>query len=115
VTWPFLVALVPNLTGILIGGFVQNVLTPGWSLSQSMIWMSRLPEKNKMTATAVYNTAMNVGAFIMPLIGVAVSEAIGIRNTLLIGGAMNVLGGLMFYIRPVTSRVEEAEATPQGV
>jgi predicted MFS family arabinose efflux permease len=114
VTWPFLVALVPNLTVILIGGFIQNVITPGWSLSHTMIWMSRLPDKNKMTATAVYNTAMNVGAFVMPMLGVALSEAIGIRNTLLIGGALNILGGLMFYIRPVTSRQEEPEAAPQG-
>ena len=100
----------PNLTVILIAGFFQNMITPGWSLSHTMIWMSRLPEKNKMTATAVYNTAMNVGAFVMPLLGVALSNAIGIRNTLLIGGAINAVGALMFYLRPVTSRVEEPEA-----
>ncbi len=108
-TWPFLVALFPNLTFILLAGFVQNVLTPSWSLSHTMIWMSRLPEKSKMTATAIYNTVMNVGAFIMPLIGVAVSSKIGIRNTLLIGGTMNLIGGLMFYLFPVTSKPEEPE------
>jgi predicted MFS family arabinose efflux permease len=109
-SWPFLVALVPNLTVILIGGLIQNVLTPTWSLSHSVIWMSRLPDKSKMTATAVYSTAMNVGAFVMPLLGVALANAIGIRTTLLIGGALNLAGSLMFYLFPVTSKPE----APQG-
>jgi len=123
ITWPLLVAIVSSLTTakvsltiVLIGGFLQNVISPLWSLSHTMIWMSRLPDEGKMTATAVYNTIMNVGAFILPLVGVALSDVIGIPGTLLIGAAMNAVGVLMFYVHPVSLRVEEPEpeVEPQG-
>ncbi|NLG51824.1 MAG: MFS transporter, partial [Chloroflexi bacterium] len=101
--YPFMVALVPNLTFILLAGFLINVINPGVNLSHSMIFLDLLPEGKKMTSTAVYSTVMNVGAFIAPMIGVAISEAIGITQTLIVGGVMSLVGASLFYLFPVSA------------
>jgi len=66
-----------------------------------MTFLELLPEGKKYSATAVYSMIMNVGAFAAPLLGVALSERIGIRTTLLIAAGMRMLGGLLFTIFPV--------------
>ncbi len=98
---PFLVALVPDLTVILVIEFAINAIAPGVNLSHGMIFLDLLPPGRKYSATAIYSMVMNVGAFVMPLVGVAISNRIGIVNTLLIGGTMRALGALTFYIFPL--------------
>jgi len=105
---PFLVAWIPNLSVILGIEFLINVIAPGVNLSHGMIFLELLPPGRKYTATAVYSMIMNIGAFVMPLIGVAIADRIGIPTTLLIGGAMRVLGALTFYIWPL----KPAQALP---
>ncbi len=100
-TYAFMVALVPNLTFILFAGFLINVFNPGVGLSHGVIFLDLLPQGKKHGATAMYSMVMHVGAFTAPLIGVAVSNRIGIVPTLLIGGTMRFLGALLFYIFPV--------------
>ncbi len=107
--YPLLVAAFPNLTFILFAGFLINVINPGVSLSHSVIFLGLLPEGKKYTSTALYNSVMNIGAFVAPLIGVALSNVIGIIPTLLLGGAMRVLGAGMFYLFPV--QIPPAEET----
>jgi MFS family permease len=105
--FPFMVALVPNLTFVLFAAFIINVVSPGVDLSHSVIWYSLLPPESKYTATALYSATMNVGACIAPLIGVALADWIGIIPTLLIGGTLRLLGAAMFYIFPLRPAVEE--------
>lgn len=104
VVYPFMVSVYPNLNFILFAGFFINLVSPGVGLSHSIIFLSLLPEGRKYTSTALYSTVMNIGAFIAPLIGVAVSDRIGIIPTLLIGGAMRSCGALLFYIFPIRPR-----------
>ena len=98
---PFLVALVPDLTVILAVEFAINTIAPGVNLSHGMIFLELLPSGRKYTATAIYSMIMNVGAFVGPLIGVALASRIGIVNTLLIGGVLRALGALTFYLFPL--------------
>ena len=104
--FPFMVALVPNLTFVLFAAFIINMVSPGVDLSHSVIWYSLLPPDHKYTATALYSAIMNIGACIAPLIGVAVANVIGIIPTLLIGGTLRVLGAAMFYLFPLFPAVE---------
>jgi len=99
--YPFMVAFFPNLQFILFAGFFINLVSPGVGLSHSMIFLELLPEGKKHTFTAIYSAVMNMGAFVGPLIGVAVSNIIGIPTTLLIGGAMRLLGAILFYWHPI--------------
>lgn len=105
--FPFMVALVPNLTFILFAAFIINAVSPGVDLSHSVIWYSLLPPGSKYTATALYSATMNVGACIAPLIGVAIANLIGIIPTLLIGGTLRLMGAAMFYLFPLHPAVEE--------
>lgn len=100
-SYPFLVALVPNLTFILIMGFLVNVIHPGYGLGHSIIFLDALPQGQKHNATALYSMIMNIGAFVCPLIGVSVSGALGIAPTLLLGGALQALGASLFYLFPL--------------
>jgi MFS family permease len=99
--YPFMVALFPNLSFILFAGFFINLVSPGVGLSHSMIFLELLPEGKKHTFTAIYSTVMNMGAFVGPLLGVALSNAIGLIPTLLVGGTMRLLGAILFYIHPI--------------
>jgi len=100
-SYALLLGLIPSLSGILVIELVMNFVGSGVSLSHSMTFLELLPEGKKYSATAVYSMIMNVGAFAAPLLGVALSERIGIRTTLLIAAGMRMLGGLLFTIFPV--------------
>jgi MFS family permease len=99
--YPFMVALWPNLSFILFAGFLINVTAPGVNLSHGVIYLGLLPEGKKHASTAIYSTVMNIGAFISPLIGVALADRIGIPTMLLIGGGMQLAGAALFYVFPV--------------
>ncbi len=99
--YPFMVALLPNLNFILFAGFLINVIAPGVNLSHGVIFLGLLPEGKKHSSTAIYSTVMNIGAFIAPLIGVALADHVGIPTMLLVGGVMQVAGAILFYIFPI--------------
>jgi len=100
-TYAFMVGLVPNLTFILFAGFLINVFNPGVGLSHGVIFLDLLPEGKKHGATALYSVVMHMGAFVAPLVGVAISDRIGIIPTLFIGGTMRFIGALLFYLFPI--------------
>jgi MFS family permease len=99
--YAFMVALVPNLAFINLAAFLINVINPGVSLSHSVIFLDLLPEGKRHSSTAIYSTVMHIGAFVAPLIGVALSDRIGIPTTLLIGGSMRLLGAFTFWLFPI--------------
>jgi len=101
VLYSLLIALFPNLTVILIVGFLHNLLLPGVTLSRSVIWFGLLPQGRKHTATALYSALMNIGAFVGPLVGVAISNHIGIIPTILLSTSLRIVGIVLFYVWPV--------------
>jgi MFS family permease len=99
--YAILVALVPNLTFILFAEFLVNAIGPGVNLSHSVMFLEMLPEGKKHSSTAIYSTIMNIGAFVCPLLGVAISARIGVVPTLFIGGALRCAGAGLFYLFPI--------------
>ncbi|NLS77730.1 MAG: MFS transporter, partial [Chloroflexi bacterium] len=63
------------------------------------------------TFTSLYSTIMNVGAFILPLVGVQLADLIGIPTMFLIAAGLRLLGGLAFTLWPVRAE-EPAPAQP---
>ena len=54
------------------------------------------PDDNRPLYIGIYSTIMNIGAFIMPLVGVYLSGFVGFAPILVAGGVMSVLGSSSF-------------------
>lgn len=107
--YPLLVGLSRNLTFILFAGIVINLIAPGISLSHYNTLLKTCPPERRNTFMAIYITLMNVGAFVCPFIGVALSRHFGLGPTLIGAGLFWFLGASMFRLLP--PRVPD---TPQG-
>ncbi|MFO7697867.1 MAG: MFS transporter [Anaerolineae bacterium] len=110
-SYPILVALLPRLPVILIIGLLAHLFVPGVDLNHSLIFMRNIPPSRRHTGIAFYSMVMNLGAFVCPIVGVALAGLIGIRNALVIGGILRLLGVAMFFIFPM----DENRLTWQGV
>jgi MFS family permease len=100
-SYAFLVGLFPNLSAILAWGVLINLVNPGVNLSHFNILLKLCPDERRASYIATYSTMMNAGAFVGPMVGVALSELLGIRSVLLIGGAIRLLGALLFHVFPI--------------
>jgi len=97
-SYAFLVALFPNLTLILVWGIVINLINSGVNLSHVNVFYRVCPDERRASYMAVYSTIMNAGAFVCPMIGVALAEVMDIRWVLVIGGVVRLLGAMMFSV-----------------
>ncbi len=105
-SYAFLVALFPNLTWILLWGVLINLVNPGVNLSHTSTLYELCPLERRASYLAIYATVANVGAFLAPLAGVALSNVIDVRWVLLIGGVIRLAGAGLFQLY----RVRPAEA-----
>ncbi len=100
-SYAFLVSLFPNLTAILVWGVLINIINPGVNLSHFNILLKLCPSERRASYIAFYSTIINMGAFIGPLVGVALSKTLDIRLLLIIGGSIRLIGALMFHVFPI--------------
>jgi MFS transporter len=107
-SYALLVALFPNLTLILLFGMLINLVNPGVNLSRTNTLYELCPPERRASYMAIYATIANVGAFLAPLAGVALSSVMDIRWILLIGGGVRLVGAGLFQIyrvRPTEAAV----------
>jgi MFS family permease len=100
-SYAFLVSAFPNLTAILAWGVWINLVNPGVNLSHFNILLKLCPDDRRASYIAFYATLLNAGAFVGPMIGVALSEWLGIRPVLVLGGVIRLVGALLFYLFPI--------------
>jgi fatty acid desaturase len=105
-----LVALFPNLTLILVWGILINVINPGVNLSHVNVFYRVCPDERRASYMAVYSSIMNAGAFVCPMIGVALSGVMDIRWVLVIGGVVRLLGAMMFSVLKIEGSSAAAPA-----
>jgi MFS family permease len=96
--YPLLIGLSPSLSVILVMNGIYNLFTPGFSLANYSLSLKAIPSHRREDATAITNTATSIGAAIFPLVGVALSNHLGISTTLIICGLLALLGSLSFWI-----------------
>ena len=114
-SYAFLVSLFPNLTAILIWGILINLVNPGVNLSHFNILLKLCPDDRRASYIAFYATMLNVGAFVGPMIGVALSDWMGIRLVLVLGGVIRLAGRCCFIsFRSRYKRVTLAERRHSG-
>ncbi|MCL6432467.1 MAG: MFS transporter [Anaerolineae bacterium] len=98
----FLVSLFPNLGLILVWAVLVNLAVPGVNLSHFNILLQLCPAERRPTYIATFSTIINAIAFVMPMVGVALAEALGIRAVLFLGGSLRLLGAFLFRLNPIT-------------
>jgi len=96
-SYAFLVAVMPNLTLILVFGVLISFINAGVDLSHANTFYAICPIDRRATYMALYGTVANVGAFVAPMIGVALSAVLDIRWILVIGGVIRLFGATMFH------------------
>ncbi|MGC8780326.1 MAG: MFS transporter [Anaerolineae bacterium] len=99
--YPILVGLTPNLTIILLWTGLQGLIAPGINLGHFPLLLKICPAESRPLHIGIYTTIMNIGAFVMPLVGVAQTEWVGYRPVLIAGGVLCLLGSSLFRWRPL--------------
>jgi MFS family permease len=99
--YPVLVGLTPNLTLILIWTALQGLIAPGVNLGHFPMLLKVCPAEGRPLYIGIYTTIMNIGAFVMPLVGVWLADRIGFMPVLIVGGAMCLLGSSLFRWWPL--------------
>jgi MFS family permease len=107
--YPILVGLTPSLPVILLYGILNGLIAPGTNLSHFNTLLRVTPDSARPRFTAIYITIMNIGAFVSPLISVAIASRIGFAPMLVIAGVLSVIGSTSFWWSPVGARQEAAE------
>jgi Na+/melibiose symporter-like transporter len=97
-SYALLVSLFPNLTAILVWGVWINLINPGVNLSHFNILLKLCPDERRASYIAVYSVVMNAGAFVGPMIGVALAQMWTIRTLLLVGSGIRLCGAILFHI-----------------
>ncbi len=113
VIYPFLVSLFPNLTLILFFGVLISLINPGVSLSHTNTLYTLCPPERRASYLAIYATISNTGAFVAPMLGIALSAIIDIRWIFVIGGSIRLAGALLFHIYKITTAPPVSEV-PAG-
>lgn len=98
---PILVGLLPNLTLILFVVALNGLLSPAVNLSHFNTLLKVTPPAERPMYTGLYTTIVNIGAFVCPLIGVAVADAVGLAPALVVFGILSIVGSSSFWWRPV--------------
>jgi hypothetical protein len=80
---------------------LNGLIVPGINLSHFNTLLKVTPASNRPGYTALYITIMNIGAFVGPLIGIALAGIFGVGNTLILGGILSILGSTSFWLWPI--------------
>ena len=109
--YPLAVGLLDSLPLILLATGVNGLLVPGVGLSHFNILLKVIPEQDRPGYTAIYITIANIGAFICPLLGVALAEVYGLAPTLVVCGLLSIIGSTSFWFWPVTHNAQSKANT----
>jgi MFS family permease len=102
--YPFATALSPSVEWILLVSFLGGVFTAGYGLAFFNRLLEVCPEHNRASHIAIYNTVINIAAFISPLISTALTAAINLHVLLLMGAALRLIGGGLFWRQHTDTR-----------
>ncbi len=97
--YPVLVGLTPDLTPILVWTALNGLVAPGINLSHFSMLLKVCPADERPAYLGIYTSVMNVGAFIMPLLGVYLADIFGLAPVLVVGGVICLAGSSLFRVR----------------
>ena len=89
---------------------LHGFVVQGYGLSQTNILYKVLPEDQRPAYYGIWVTMTTAGAFIFPMIGVALSEWLGIRWAIFTCASLTLVASTLFWIFPM--RFETTATTP---
>jgi len=99
--YPLLAGLFGSLTPLLVFLGIDGLIVPSINLSHFSTLLRSCPDDRRPLFIGFYTTVMNAGAFLAPLLGVALAERIGPMPVLIVCGILRILMGLTFTLWPV--------------
>ncbi|MCW5853441.1 MAG: MFS transporter, partial [Anaerolineae bacterium] len=115
--YPGLITLSPILDPILVMGGLYGIANSGLNLSHYSTLLRVIPEDKRPMGLAFYNLIMFSGAFVAPVVAVALADVVGVRTMLLVGAVFWVTGGVMHLLRPAEAapKLQAVEPPPEAV
>lgn len=111
--FPVVVGLTGNLNLILLAIAANNLIVPAVNLSHFTTLLDITPPADRPRYTSWYMSIVNIGAFLCPLLGVAIAGHVGLRVALIAFGVLSCVGSFSFWLWPVQkskTRIDEAPA-----
>jgi MFS family permease len=105
--FPLLVGLVPNLNAILLFDVFNGFFIGGINVSHINVLLKTLPEARRTEYMGLYAAVLNAGAFVCPLVSVALANWWGVGPTLVVCGVLALAGSCAHWLWPVPSRPPE--------
>ena len=96
--YPLGTALSTRVELLLLVSLIGGIVGPAFNLGIFNSLLEVIPADNRATYLALFNTLLNVAAFISPVLGTLLAGWLGIRLALVIGGIAR-LAGFMVYLR----------------
>jgi len=96
--YPVLTALSTSLPPLLGVAVIGGIFSSGLALALFNTTLALAPEDRRATYVALYTMLINVAAFLAPLAGSLLAEAMGIRETLYLSGGLRLLGVGLFAV-----------------
>lgn len=109
-----LVGLTPSLPLILIFGVLNGLIVPGVNLSHFNTLLKVTPPETRPQYISIYQTLMNIGAFVAPLVSVAIANKIGLAPTLIGAGLLSMIGSTSFWWNPVKAPESETSVSNES-
>jgi MFS family permease len=97
---PILTGVVPTMEWLLPVAVVSGFFAGGIDVSFFEALLKTCPEDKRASFVAMNSFLANVSAFLAPLAGAAISDALGIRTAFFLGGGFLLVGVVLFYLLP---------------
>lgn len=117
--YPIGTALSKSVIPLLFVSFIAGIAGPAFNAGLFNGLLEVAPAERRATYIAIFNTMMNIPAFIAPILGTTTAEWVGIRTALWIGGLTRIVGFLAFTyslwgsLRPFTRRFLQAQSNAE--
>jgi Na+/melibiose symporter-like transporter len=99
--YPLGIALTHDLNVLLALACLNGLVQPGLNTSHFAVLLRTCPDERRPTYMAIFVTVMNAGAFVGPMVGVALAAAVGINGAIAFGATLWLVGGALFWLFPV--------------
>ena len=105
--YPITQALASTAQMLVIPEFLAGIIAPGNNIFMTDTLYRVSPEDNRPAFISANTFLANITAFVAPLLGTALADALGIRTALWIAGGLRIAGGVLFWRLGVNSAREE--------
>ncbi|MBM4430026.1 MAG: MFS transporter [Chloroflexi bacterium] len=90
--YPFATALSRSVWPLFLAVSIAGVAGPAFNMGLFNNLLEVAPAERRATYVAMFNTLINLAAFVSPLLGTTAAEWLGIREALFVGGIARVVG-----------------------